>query len=177
MNLITLKILNHISKKQNSDIIEVFSVFLANITARYEDFEKVALKIFDLNELDDKEIDLLKDFFDYLKENVVNDKDFKEKLSFFVEDYKSSANELASFFVIFLPRDVIFNRDAKKIKNSLSIYPKEIKETIIKALEFLSLLTTDIDDNTKKEIFKNIVEIMVILSEIMKVLGVNNEFK
>ncbi|GAX88202.1 conserved hypothetical protein [Lebetimonas natsushimae] len=175
MNQITLKILNHIAKKQNSDIIEVFSVFLANITSGNEDFEKVALKIFDLNKLNDKEINLLKDFFDYLREDVDNDKNFKEKLCLFVEDYKKTATDLASFFVIFLPKDVIFSKNPEKIKDSLSIYPKEIKEAIIKAIEFLSLLTTDIDNNTKKEIFQNIIEIMIILSGIMKVLGESNE--
>lgn len=175
MNLITLKILNHIAKKQNSDIIEVFSVFLANIVSKNLDFEKVALKIFDLNKLNDNEIGVLNDFFEYLQNDIINDKGFKEKLSLFVKDYKKAATNLTSFFVIFLPKDVIFSKNPEKIKNSLSIYPKEIKETIINALEFLSMLTTDIEEDLKKEIFKNIVEIMVILSEIMKVLGENNE--
>jgi hypothetical protein len=176
MNLITFKIINHISKKQNSDIVEVFSVFLANITVRNCDFEKVALKIFDLKKLTDTEIALLNDFFNFLdKDLLLEKKRFKKNLVKFIDDYKKAASLLASFFAIFLPMDAIISKNPENIRKSLSVYPEEIKESIIKALEFLSMLTTDIDEGIKKEIAQNIIEIMIILSSVMKELGVNYE--
>ena len=53
-----LKIIDKIAKKHNSDIFEVFAVFLANLMSGNDDFEKVALKIFDLKKLDKKEINI-----------------------------------------------------------------------------------------------------------------------
>jgi len=76
-----------------------------------------------------------------------------------------------------LPQDVIFSKDAQKIRDSLSVYPDEVKDTIIKALEFLSmLLVEELEDNVKCEIFKNIVDIMIVLGEVVKIMK-NGELK
>jgi len=176
MKKITLKIINNIAKKQNSSVIEVFSVFFANIVAGNNDFEKVALKIFDLKKIEKKEI--LKDFFEYLKNDIARDKEeFSKNLCVFASDFKESAINLGAFFAIFLPQDVIFSKDAQKIRDSLSVYPDEVKDTIIKALEFLSmLLVEELEDNVKCEIFKNIVDIMIVLGEVVKIMK-NGELK
>jgi len=171
MKKITLKIIDTIAKNHNSDVIEVFSVFLANIAAGNIDFENVASKIFDLQKVENREI--LEDFFEYLKEDVIKEKDeFAKNLSSFATDFQKEATALASFFVIFLPQDVIFSKDALKIKQSLQNYPDEIRDTIIKALEFLSmLLVKDLEKKVKQDILKNILEMMIILKEVVKLIG------
>jgi len=165
MRKITLKIIDKIAKENNTNIIELFIIFFSNIVTKDKSYEEI---IKELN-LEDNEI--LRDFFDYLQKDVFNEKEkFIENLSFFVDDYKKSALYLASFFTLFLPEDVIFSKDVNKIKKSLENYPNEIKEAILKALEFLSMMLVNLDDDIKCEIFKNVLNIIIILGGLMKIM-------
>jgi len=169
MKLIILKIIDKIAKKYNSNIIEVFSVFYANIVLG-NSFENVLSKNFNIKDLNKNEIEILKDFFDFLKNDSISEiEEFKKNLCKLVDDFKIASTNLVSFFLIFLPKDAIFSKDSQKIRNSLN-YSEEINDAIIKALEFLSMLLIDIDRKTKCEIFKNIIDIILILGQIV-VLG------
>jgi hypothetical protein len=170
-----LKIIDKIAKKHNSDIFEVFAVFLANLMSGNDDFEKVALKIFDLKKLDKKEIEILKSFFEMLKNEEFDDK-FVENLASLRSDYKTEALKLAMFFMPLLPREAIESANPEIIKKSLKKYPQEIEEVIIKALESLSMLNIDeLDEKYKNEILKNVIEMEIILYKIIKLLGDINE--
>ena len=170
-----LKIIDKIAKKQGSDIFEVFAVYLANLTSWYDKFEKITSTIFDLNELNEKEIEALKNFFEMLKNEDLHE-DFVEDMSKFIEDEKEVAKKLAMYFVTFLPPDALESQDAEKIRESLKHYPQEISEIIIKALESLSIVEIDeIDKKYKREILKNVIKMIVILYQVMKILGEKNE--
>ena len=162
MKKITLKIIEKIAKKHNTDISEFFSVFMAGITLK-RDFD-VLIKNYDL---DEKEKEILKDFFNFLKNDLINEKEEFIKNFIEVVDLKSVFKNLALFFAVFIPENVLESKDAKKIKESLKIYPAEIQEAIIKALEMLSLADTDIDKELKLQILREVINTIILLTFII----------
>jgi len=172
MKKIVLKIIDEIAKKHGSDIIELFSVFLANIVSGNDDFEKVALKVLDLNKLNDKEIEILRDFFDSLKDSeylIAHKEEIIKNLSSFFNE--KSAQNLALFFTPFISKEALFSQDAEKIRKDLGRYPKEIQEAIVKSLEMLSLYQKVEDE----EILKEVLNTIIILNGVMKFFGGGNE--
>ncbi len=163
MKKIILRITKQIAKKNNTDISEFFAVFMSLI-ATNGDIEEILRNY----ELDEKEKEILKEFFDYLKNDVLNEKDkFIEDFAKVVDLNKAFKN-LALFFTIFIPKDVLLSKDSQKIKEALKIYPKEIKEAIIKSLEMLSLADTNIDNDLKLNIFKEVVNTIIILTFVIR---------
>ena len=158
MKKITLKILNKLSKKFEVDnIFGLISILLS----RYS-FNELYF-----NNLDKKEKELIKEFLELL---LNEDKELIDNLLKLNIEYKEVAKGLALFFTIFLPEDVMRSKNVEKIKNALKIYPKEIQDTIIKSLEMLSILTTPIEEDLKKEIVKEIIHIINILTVLYKEL-------
>ncbi|NPA87135.1 hypothetical protein [Caminibacter pacificus] len=175
MKKIILKIIDETAKKQDSDLIETFSVYLANIVSANEDFERVSLKLFDLNRFSNNEIEILRDFFDSLKEGeylISHKEEIIENFSMFFNE--KSADNLALFFAPFISRDALLSQNPDKIRNDLLKYPKEISEAIIKSLEMLSL-AKKIDDN--QEILKEVLNTIIILNVVMKFFGGDNDIK
>jgi len=98
--------------------------------------------------------DKLRDFIVILARKVAKEdiSEFDKELVDIVENEKfdqieveftnpdEDANTLALFFTPFIDKDALFSKDAQKIRESLSIYPDEIKEAIIKSLEMLSMV-------------------------------------
>ena len=165
MRKITLKIIDKIAKKNGTNIIELFIIFFSNIVTKDKSYEEI------IRELNLKDNEFLRDFFDYLSKDIFNEKEnFVENLCFFVDNYKKAAISLASFFTIFLSEDVIFSKDVNKIKKNLNNYPAEIKESILKALEFLSMMLVELDDDIRCEIFKNVLNIIIILGGLVKIM-------
>jgi len=153
---ITLKILNKLSKRfEVENIFELISILLSRYT----------LNELDLSILDEKEKKLIEEFLDLL---LNEDKELTDNLLKLDIEYKEIAKGLALFFTILLPKEVIKSKSAEKIKNALKIYPKEIKEAVIKSLEMLSILTTPIEDDLKKEIVKEVIHIMVVLAKFLR---------
>jgi len=156
---ITLKILNKLSKKFEVDnIFGLISVLLSNY----------ALNELNLSSLDEKEKELIKEFLELL---LNEDKELIKNLLNLNIEYKDIAKNLALFFTIFLPEDVIKSKSPDKIKNALKIYPKEIQEAIIKSLEMLSILAIPLEDYLKKEIIKGVIHIMIILAKFLRSLN------
>ena len=161
MKKIMFKIIQAIAKKYNTDISEFFAIFMS-IIATNGDFED-----FKYN-LTAKERVVLKEFFEYLKHDLLSEKEkFIEEMVKVVNLNKAFKN-LALFFVVFIPEDTLFSKDANKIKEALKIYPDEIKEAIIKSLEMLSLANSNIDEDLKIEIFKEVVRTIIILTFIIR---------
>jgi len=156
---ITLKILNKLSKKfEVENIFGLISILLSNYT----------LNELDVGSLDEKEKELINEFLETL---LNEDKELIENLLNLSIEYKDIAKGLALFFTVFLPEEVIKSKSPDKIKNALKIYPKEIQEAIIKSLEMLSILTTPIEDDLKKEIVKEVIHIMVVLAKFLRSLN------
>ena len=166
MKKIILKILNQIAKKNNTDISEFFAVFMGNIAVN-GNIDDI-LKNYDL---DDKEKEILKEFFEYLKSDVLNEKDE------FIENFIKTLNlnkafkNLALFFAIFIPEDILLSKDPNRIKEALKIYPDEIQEAIIKSLEMLSLANTNIDTDLKLNILREVLNTIIILTFIIRNLN------
>ena len=159
MKKITLKILNKLSKKFEVDnVFGLISVLLSNY----------ALNELNLDSLDEKEKELINEFLELL---LNEDKELIENLLELNIEYKNIAKGLALFFTVFLPEYVIKSKSPDKIKNALKIYPKEIQEAIIKSLEMLSILTTPIEEDLKKEIVKEVIHIMVVLAKFLRSLN------
>jgi len=172
MKKILLKIVDDIAKKHNSSLVEVLSIFLANIVSGNRDFKNVASKIFDLKKLNKNEIQALKIFFDLLNEEdcVFDSKESIENISEFFDE--NSAKHLALFFTPFLSKEAILNKDPQKIRKDLEKYPKEIKEAILKSLEMLSV-SEKIDN---EEILKEVLKIICVLSNVFRIIGEENEY-
>ena len=162
MKKITLKIIENIAKKHNSDISEFFSVFMGGIALK-RDFE-VLVKSYGLEE---KEKEILRDFFEYLKNDLMNEKDEFIKNFIKVVDLNGVFKNLALFFSVFIPEKVLESKDAKNIKESLKIYPAEIQEAIIKVLEMMSVANTDIEGELKIKILKEVINTIILLTFII----------
>ncbi|MEO1923901.1 MAG: hypothetical protein ABGX25_05240 [Nautiliaceae bacterium] len=168
--------IDEIARKQNSNLLEVFIVFYANIASGNVDFEKVALKIFDLNKLSKEDIEKLKEFFNFLIDNILDKKDeFIKKVIKLIDDPVEAAKTIGMFFTIFLPKEVIFSKDPEKIKKALNIYPDEIKDSVIKALEMLSIIKLGVKESY--EILKEVLNTVIILGMIMRLLEGYDESK
>ena len=173
MKKIVLKIVDSVAKRHGSELIEVFSVFLAHIVSNNTEFETVASNLFDLNSLDANEKTILNDFFESLKngEELIHTKEETIKnLSYFFNE--RSADELALFFAPFISKDALISQNPDKIRADLAKYPEEIKEAIIKSLEMLSVVKKVYDE----EILKEVVNTMIILNVVMKFFGGDNDF-
>ena len=162
MKKITFKIIQKIAKKNNTDISEIFSVFMAGIALK-RDFE-VLVKSYDL---DEKEKEILRDFFEYLKNDLINEKEEFIKNFIEIADMKKVFKNLALFFAVFIPEDILESKNADKIKDYLQKYPLEIKEAIIKSLEMLSLAETNIDEELKIDILKEVLNTIILLTFII----------
>ena len=164
MKKITLKIIQKIANKDNTDISEFFALFMAAI-ATGEAFEEV-IKSY---KLDEKEKEILRDFFEYLK-----DYDKNEFINNFTEvtSLDKVFKNLALFFTVFIPKDVLLSKDPIKIKNSLKIFPLEIQEAVIKSLEMLSLADTNIEKEIKLKILKEVSNTIILLTHILGELNV-----
>jgi len=164
MKKITLKIIQKIANKNNTDISEFFALFMAAI-ATNEEFEKI-LKNY---ELDKKEKEILRDFFEYLKDCDKNEfiKNFIE-VTYLNKTFKN----LALFFTVFIPENILLSKNPKKIKDSLKIYPLEIQEAIIKSLEMLSLADMNIEKEIKLKILKEVINTIILLTHILGELNV-----
>ena len=167
MKKIVLKIIQKIAQKNNTDISEIFAVFMS-IIATNGNIDDV-LKKYNLNK---KEEDILKEFFKYLKNDLIYEKEEFIKKFVDITDLEKSFKNLALFFTIFISYDILFSKDPQKIKESLKIYPEEIKETIIKSLEMLSLADTKIEKKFKINILKEILNTIIILTFIVRNLNV-----
>ena len=159
---ITLKIIEKTAKKNNTDISEFFAVFMAGIALK-RDFD-VLIKSYDL---DEKEKEILKDFFNFLKNDLINEKDEFIKNFIEVVDLKSVFKNSALFFAVFIPENILESKNADKIRNSLKNYPIEIQEAIIKSLEMLSLANTDIDKELKLQILREVINTIILLTFII----------
>ena len=162
MKKITFKIIQKIAKKNNTDISEIFSVFMAGIALK-RDFE-VLVKSYDL---DEKEKEILRDFYEYLKNDLINEKEEFIKNFIEIADMKKVFKNLALFFAVFIPEDILESKNADKIKDYLQKYPLEIKEAIIKSLEMLSLAETNIDEELKIDILKEVLNTIILLTFII----------
>lgn len=162
MKKITFKIIQKIAKKNNTGISEIFSVFMAGIALK-RDFE-VLVKSYDL---DEKEKEILRDFFEYLKNDLINEKEEFIKNFIEIADMKKVFKNLALFFAVFIPEDILESKNADKIKDYLQKYPLEIKEAIIKSLEMLSLAETNIDEELKIDILKEVLNTIILLTFII----------
>lgn len=172
MKKIILKIIDEIAKKHDSTLIDTFVVFLTNIVSGNEDFESVAKKIYELDKLSSSEKEILKDFFDSLKDGeylIENKEEIIKNFSLFFT--QKTPDELALFFTPFISQEALISKDAQKIKKDLSKYPNEIKEAILKSLEMLSI-SKKISPN--EEILKEVLNTIIILNVIMKLVGGEN---
>ncbi len=172
MKKIILKIIDEVAKRHSSSLIETFVVFLANIVSGNGDFKSVASKIYDLERLTDAEEEILRDFFESLKDGeylIQNKEEIIENLSYFFT--QKTPDELALFFTPFISKEALISRNADKIREDLSKYPEEIKEAIVRSLEMLSL-SKKISPND--EILKEVLNTIIILNVIMKMLGGEN---
>jgi len=168
MKKITFKILNTLAKQHNTTLCEIFSVFLGNIVNGNLNFESVVSKIFKNLSLKEKEI--LNNFFNYLQNDL-----FKEREEFvnnfiFDEDCEVA---FSLFFATFLSDKALFSKNPDKIREDLKKYPSEIQEAILKSLEMLSLAKKV----KEKDILKEVLNTMILLSEIFKVLRIENDSK
>lgn len=164
MKKIILKIIQKVAKEYNTDISEFFAVFMAGI-ALNKDFENV-IKSYNLQE---KEI--LKEFYKYLQNELIDEKDTFIKNFIKVTDFDRVFKNLALYFSAFIPEDVLISKNSEKIKKSLNIYPEEIKDAIIKSLEMLSLGDTDIDEYLKVNILKEVLNTIIILTFVIRNLN------
>ena len=166
MKKIILKIIQKVAKEYNTDISEFFAVFMAGI-ALNKDFENV-IKSYNLQE---KEKEILKEFYEYLQNELIDEKDTFIKNFIKVTDFDRVFKNLALYFSAFIPEDVLISKNSEKIKKSLNIYPEEIKEAVIKSLEMLSLGDTKIDEDLKINILKEVLNTIIILTFIIRNLN------
>ncbi len=166
MKKLTLKIIQKIAKRLNTDISEFFAVFIAGI-ALNRDFGSI-IKSYDLQE---KEKEILKDFYEYLENELINEKDEFIKNFIKITDLNRVFKNLALYFTVFIPEDVLFSKDSEKIRKSLNIYPEEIKEAVIKSLEMLSLGDTEIDEDLKYQILKEVLNTIILLTFVIRNLN------
>ncbi len=166
MKKIILKIIQKIAEKNNTDISEFFAVFMGLI-ATNANVEEVLKKY----KLDEKEKEVLKEFFKYLSNDVLREKDKFIKDFIEIVDFNKVFKNLALFFAIFIPENILLSKDPKKIKDALKIYPEEIKEAIIKSLEMLSLADTNIDADLKLNILKEVLNTIIVLTFIIRNLN------
>jgi len=168
MKRIYLKIIDEIAKKHSSSVIEAFTLFSAFILNGEKEFEEVVKKIFPLKELSQKEYDILKDFFELLKDGdylYANKEEIINNLSYFYDE--KSAQYLAMFFTPFISKEALESKNPDKIRASLSKYPKEIAEAMVKSLEMLSL----VEKIENREILNEVINTIIIINSIMNVLG------
>ena len=166
MKKIILKIIQKVAKEYNTDISEFFAVFMAGI-ALNKDFENV-IKSYNLQE---KEKEILKEFYEYLQNELIDEKDTFIKNFIKVTDFDRVFKNLALYFSAFIPEDVLISKNSEKIKKSLNIYPEEIKEAVIKSLEMLSLGDIKIDEDLKINILKEVLNTIIILTFIIRNLN------
>ncbi len=166
MKKLILKIIQKIANRLNTDISEFFAVFMSAIALR-RDFEG-AIKGYDLK---DNEKEILRDFFEFLQNDLINEKDEFIKNFIEIADLDRVFKNLALYFTVYIPEDVLFSKDAQKIRKSLDIYPDEIKEAVIKSLEMLSLADTGIDKDLKLNILEEVLNTIILLTFLIRNLN------
>ncbi|QCT94951.1 hypothetical protein FE773_07040 [Caminibacter mediatlanticus TB-2] len=162
MNKLFFKIVDKIAKKRELTILDIFVYYCSYIVSK----ENIDNLLKNLN-LESKEKEALNSFF-----KIIDEEDVEviiNNLMEFVDDYDKASETLSIFFTSFIPKDILFSKDADKIKDSLKVYPKEIQEAIIKSLEMLSAVKL-LNKNDKKEIIKEVIRTILILIKIIKVM-------
>jgi len=150
-------------EKLKNDIFSEISMYFI-----FKSYDKKSLEEF-LNEYD------LGKYIKYYDEIQKLDIDENELLKYFDGNYEKLSRELALFFAPFLPEDFVVTKDLEKLRLKLvKIYGNEISDAITKALEILSVLNFPENIEEKKDMLKEVLKIMVVLSEIMKLLRNTN---
>ena len=152
-----LKIVDNIAKKHKSDFLETYLVFLVDKSFGVG-FEESIKKLYNA---DDKEKKILKDFFENIEIYSPGE------ITDIIEDYDKAAGELVMFFAPFLPQEVLFSKDAEKIKISLEVYPVAIKEVILKTFETLSMVKL-LKKEDKKTVILEVLHTINLLNQLLK---------
>jgi len=153
-----LKFIKKIADKYGVDFLEMYLVFVTDKSfGRSFDF---SVKKFFEN-LEEKEYKLLKDFYENIE--IYTPKDIVSQ----IDDYDKAAGTLVMFFAPFLPEDVLFSKDAEKIKKALDVYPLPIKEIILKTFETLSMVKL-LKKEDKKTVILEVLNTINLLSQLLK---------
>jgi len=153
-----LKLIKKIAQKRDVDFLELYIIFLVDKVLGV-DFDESVKKLF--KNLDKKEYELLKDFFEHIEIYTPDD------IVSLIDDYDKAAHTLVMFFAPFLPEDVLFSKDAQKIKKALNIYPAPIKEVILKTFETLSMVKL-LKDEDKKTVILEVLNTINLLAQLLK---------
>jgi hypothetical protein len=157
-----LKFVKKIAQKRNIDFLEVYIIFLVDKVLGV-DFDFSVKKLF--NDLDENEYKLLKEFFEHIE--IYSPKEIVS----YIDDYDKAAQILVMFFAPFLPQEVLFSKDAEKIKEALNVYPKPIKEVVLKTLETLSMVKL-LKEEDKKTVIEEVLHTISLLSQLLKEMNV-----
>ncbi|NPA11998.1 MAG: hypothetical protein GXO62_07125 [Epsilonproteobacteria bacterium] len=138
--------------KVSDQNLEKFIVTLANVVSGNKDVKNIAAK------LNAKEEEIQK---------IIDAIESEEELEFEIKDYDKAANVLALFFAPFIDKDALFSKDPDKIRKSLSIYPPELSEAMIKSLEMLSMIKM-LKEEDKKTVIQEVIHTIILLSKLFR---------
>ena len=153
-----LKLIDKTAKKYGTDFLELYIVFLTDKSLN-SGFDFSFKKFFE--DVSKKEYELLKNFYENIE--IYSPKE----IASYITDYDKAANTLVMFFAPFLPQDVLFSKDAQKIKKSLEIYPLAIKEVILKTFETLSMVKI-LKNEDKRVVVEEVLHTITLLSQLLK---------